>query len=276
MLETHYDNPNQLSNLRVSVTLETYYTKRLRMLWIGEWSPAATSILVPPNSLSHVTMGHCAPGCTTRWLDKEINVFAFLLHTHLAGCVYETTNTNGSVVEGGFSTRQEMCDALMYYYNRIPGMSFCLSEIKTEAYYNLLGIQNVTWDASRKDMAITSPPQFAGLTMQDYADNHIEWDIRMREEIQRYHKFEPHTVICPSAYPDPITEEEEEDLDNGGKILRYSGNGEISLISKHSGWREPSQNIDENDVRSGDVHISALPQGVTRYRRPPQCTSRSG
>ncbi|CAL8076546.1 unnamed protein product [Orchesella dallaii] len=341
MLETHYDNPNQLTNLRVGLTLETYYTNRLRehdagCLWIGEWSPAATSIIIPPNSLSHVTMGHCAPGCTQRFFKEDVNIFAFLQHTHLAGrgvralhfrgekelpwivyddnydfnfqqfrilrkervvkpgdqilqrCVYETTNTNGSVVEGGFSTRQEMCDALLYYYNKAPGFSFCLSEIKTESYYNFLGIQNVTWDGSRKDMVVTGPPQVAGLTMQEYSDNHIEWDIRMREEIQRRHKYEPHTVSCPNVVDVAYGNVGDDVVDEGGndddweneRILRYTGDGKISLVRKHQESTQRRERLEEdsdNDVFSGrDQHMSALPQGITRYRRPEQCTRGPG
>ncbi|CAL8124866.1 unnamed protein product [Orchesella dallaii] len=345
LMETHYDNPNRLANLRVSVTLQTYYTSQLRkhdagLLWVGHWTPGLPSLLIPPNSLSHVTMGHCAPGCTQRFLEKEVNIFAAYLHTHLAGrgvralhfrgnkelpwiisddnynfdyqqtrilrqerklvpgdqlmirCTYETTNSNGSVVEGGFSTRQEMCAMGLLYYNRVPNFTFCLSEIKTEAYHNFLGVRNVTWDGSIKDMVITDPPRFSGLTMKTYADNHIEWDIRMRTEIQRYHKSEPQTVNCASALPiesidsqnnqEIVDDNDDDDNEVGRRILRYSGDGGISLALRNVASqrrqsfqdkfdRRGSNNVGSDDDGGGDEHLSALPQGVARYRRPTQC-----
>lgn len=49
-------------------------------------TPAATSIVIPPNSLNHVILGHCPPGCLQQMLPPEgVTVFAGFLHTHLLG-----------------------------------------------------------------------------------------------------------------------------------------------------------------------------------------------
>jgi len=50
-------------------------------------------------------------------------------------------------------------------------------------------------------MVITNPPQFAGLTMSEYASNHVDWSISKRERLQRHHIFDPQVVMCPSSLP---------------------------------------------------------------------------
>ncbi|CAL8076544.1 unnamed protein product [Orchesella dallaii] len=292
MLEVHYNNPNLIPNLNLRVSVEAYYTNQLRehdagMLYIGEWSPGATTLLVPPNSIDYQFLGHCAPGCTQKYFGKtgNIKVFAAVQHTHLSGrgvrvlhfrgkkelpwisyddnfdfnfqqfrvlrkerevrpgdqlimsCNYDTTEKNGSVAIGGFGTRQEMCHSFMYYYNRVPGASNCLSQIRTKEYNQTLGIESVIWDPSRVDMVITNPTQFAGLTMIEYGNNHVEWDIAKREEIQRHHRFQPQVVMCPSSLPE----------------------GYPSSIAT-----------------GDDEHLSEFPRNVKRYSRSPQCRQAYG
>ncbi|CAL8068066.1 unnamed protein product [Orchesella dallaii] len=91
MLQTHFNNPELLSNVNITVTLEAYYTKKIReneagVVGIGTSVPGTPSLLLPPDSKNHIIMGHCAPGCTTSWFPTEgITVFASFLHTHSTG-----------------------------------------------------------------------------------------------------------------------------------------------------------------------------------------------
>ncbi|CAL8128851.1 unnamed protein product [Orchesella dallaii] len=251
-LQIHYDNFNLLPNLRISSTLQIHYSSELRnhdlaILGVGEFFPGPTSIYIPPNSLNHIIIGHCAPGCTRRILPPEgINVVAALTHSHISSkgmrilhfrdkkelpwllnddnynpsyqpfrmlrkerkilpgdqlsvrCLYDTIVRNGSTTAGGFSTRQEMCDAPLYYYNKIPGRFICLSQIRAKEYFDLLGIGNVTWNDQRKDFTILTPQQFSGLTMEEYGNRHLNWDIAMRNEIQRQHLEQTHVSMCPN------------------------------------------------------------------------------
>ncbi|CAL8068136.1 unnamed protein product [Orchesella dallaii] len=114
-------------------------------------------------------------------------------------CVYDTTTRNGTVITGGFSTRKEMCLGFVYYYRRIPGIVFCTSEILQESYRTFIGIRNTTFDAARRDVVITDPSEYAGLTVSEYATNNIDWDLGLREELQRQHKYEVQTSICPNT-----------------------------------------------------------------------------
>lgn len=92
MLQVHYDNPNNQTNLNVTVSLDMYHTTNLRenevgVLQLGDMQPGSTTILVPPSETNRVIMGHCSPGCTERMLGPVggANIFAVFLHTHLSG-----------------------------------------------------------------------------------------------------------------------------------------------------------------------------------------------
>lgn len=59
--------------------------------------------------------------------------------------MFDNTGINGTVV-GGFSTRQEMCVAFGYYYNKIRNFQQCSSEIDSpNARALYLGVGNVSW-----------------------------------------------------------------------------------------------------------------------------------
>ncbi|CAL8068132.1 unnamed protein product [Orchesella dallaii] len=253
MLQVHYDNPNLLSNLRISSSIDLYYTSTLRqndggILNIGATAPGTTNLVIPPSSIDHVITGHCASRCTQRMFPSQgISVFATLLHTHVTGraarlrqfrggkelpwviaddnfnfnyqqirllpeekrilpgdhlaarCVYDSTLRNGSVVTGGYSTREEMCLAFMFYYTRIPGTYNCLSDIQEASYTeNLLGIRNTTFDLNRRETVVTNPTEVSGQTVSNYLTNYLEWDLPLREEVQKQHLFQTQVSNCPT------------------------------------------------------------------------------
>jgi len=87
----HYDNPEELTGRQVAVAVEAYYTNKLRendagAMFIGTLSHTAASYIIPPSSLSHIWIGHCADGCTRKMFPQEgINIFGVMLHTHISG-----------------------------------------------------------------------------------------------------------------------------------------------------------------------------------------------
>lgn len=315
MLQVHYDNPNNLTNIPITASLELYYTENLRendvgLLQLGDIQPGSTTLLLPPSDPNHIIMGHCAPGCTDRIIGPsgEANVFATFLHTHRTGrgvrsmhfrngrelpriqwddnynfayqqvrilreehkilpgdlllsrCQYDNTDRNGSVVTGGFSTREEMCSVFMYYYNRSPGFSLCRSEINTDNYFDLLGIQNVTWIEEIRQTVVSPPHRLAGMTMQDYANNHINWDLKTRKRLQSMQIYEPQVSRCPRFFYDNAQTQLEEQL--RGNILRNTGR------LPGSDGRAYFSVDDDTD------HESVFPKNQPRWMPEPQCSRR--
>ncbi|CAL8092490.1 unnamed protein product [Orchesella dallaii] len=305
LLQTHYDNPDSLPDLRISFSLQAYYTPNIReneagMITLGTITPGSTTIIVPPDTQDHTIMGHCAPGCTDQMFPQEgITVFASFLHTHIAGraaryhhfrgnrelpwiltddnydfnyqqyrvlreerqllqgdllvnsCTYDTTPRNGSAVIGGFSTREEMCTAFLWYYTRSQTHAFCRSELKTDEYLNLVGVRTTRWDPNRRAMVITSPARYRGISMVDYATDYIDWNPQMREEIQRRQIFDPQASQCPRYTPDAVPTE-----------------GQL----QEEGAPFPSRN--RGTVSQPQQPMSSFPANVRRYEPPSQCTRR--
>ncbi|CAL8068074.1 unnamed protein product [Orchesella dallaii] len=91
MFQVHYDNPELISGRHISVALEAYYTNNLRendlgTMIIGALSYASTTVMIPPSSLAHQIVGHCAEGCTRKMFPLGgVSIVATLLHTHTSG-----------------------------------------------------------------------------------------------------------------------------------------------------------------------------------------------
>ena len=89
MVEIHYDNPELREGVRFESIIEVFNTPQLRA------NEAALAVLahsitfshiVPADTESYTTVGHCSSRCTQEVLPPEgINVFNVLLHAHKAG-----------------------------------------------------------------------------------------------------------------------------------------------------------------------------------------------
>ncbi|CAL8125826.1 unnamed protein product [Orchesella dallaii] len=113
----------------------------------------------------------------------------------MTSCVMDNTWTNGTVV-GGFSTKQEMCLAYFFYYNKLQDYSLCRSEIISQQYMQqYLGVNNITWDNDQLDYAATSPAYLAGQTVATISDN-VNWTPELRRELQQDHQFLPQVNAC--------------------------------------------------------------------------------
>ncbi|CAL8141879.1 unnamed protein product [Orchesella dallaii] len=162
-------------------------------------------------------------------------------------CTYDSTSRNGSAIHGGFSTREEMCTVFTYYYKSSRGFALCRSEVRTDRYMDHLGISNYTWSRPLRQMVVTEPPEYAGLTMRDYINNHIDWTIDYRRELQRLQIYEPQITQCPRFYW------------NDGRMFTGPGS---------DGQRYTSVDPDFE-------HSSTMPL-IPRWQRPPQCTREPG
>lgn len=92
MAQVHYDNPQQKTNVSVTVRMDFWYTPSVRrndagLMAIGiDTAALPPSLLVPPYSTEHRVLGHCSSDCTRRIYPFEgITAFAGTLHSHSSG-----------------------------------------------------------------------------------------------------------------------------------------------------------------------------------------------
>ncbi|XP_020625361.1 DBH-like monooxygenase protein 1 [Orbicella faveolata] len=94
ILEIHYDNPEEKEGLIDSSGMRIYYTKQLRKYDAGILQVGAGvdyTMLIPPRQRNWQTNGFCTKDCSmkafkdTKLPNGGINIFAAVLHTHLAG-----------------------------------------------------------------------------------------------------------------------------------------------------------------------------------------------
>ncbi|KAL9960045.1 hypothetical protein ACROYT_G033442 [Oculina patagonica] len=94
ILEIHYDNPENKEGMIDSSGLRFFYTKQLRKYDAGVLQVGAgvnSAMLIPPKQTDWQIDGYCTKECTREGLKGSslpkggINIFAILLHTHLAG-----------------------------------------------------------------------------------------------------------------------------------------------------------------------------------------------
>lgn len=116
----------------------------------------------------------------------------------VAHCEYDTTASNRTVT-GGFSTQQEMCSMAIYFYNKIYEYQQCSSQIESieDRRYFLAGVGNVTWSYAHLEFIVDKPHPLAGMPVSQVSDNHVEWTLERREELQRFHLFHSHVNRCP-------------------------------------------------------------------------------
>ncbi|CAL8068110.1 unnamed protein product [Orchesella dallaii] len=197
----------------------------------GHCAPGCTEKMFPEEGVSivsgfllthptgrRVSLNHYRNGKELPYILKDDNFNPYYLQLRLLRderkilrgdqliykCVYDTAQRNGSVVTGNYGIRGELCLAFVYYYARVPGLITCLGGITAPTYQNLFGIRNTTFDLDLRDTVVTDPAQFSGLTISDYLTNYINWDIKLREEVQRHHLLQPQTSSCPTPAPGTI------------------------------------------------------------------------
>ncbi|GFG39849.1 hypothetical protein Cfor_08829, partial [Coptotermes formosanus] len=174
MMETHYNNLIQDSDITDSSGIRVYYTASLRLHDAGVLSVGLDPNwrhIIPPGQPEVLSEGHCISACTEQALPPSgIKVFAVVLHTHLivdnnynyrceeyrrlqkpvtldpgdhliAQCVYNSKGRT-TITLGGLTTREEMCLVFALYYPRVD-MSLCHSLPSLPTVLHSLGIQEL-------------------------------------------------------------------------------------------------------------------------------------
>jgi hypothetical protein len=89
MMETHYNNPAQDTEVSDSSGIRVYYTASLRRHDAGVLSVGLDPNwrhIIPPGQPEVLSEGHCISACTQNTVPPQgINVFGAALHTHLIG-----------------------------------------------------------------------------------------------------------------------------------------------------------------------------------------------
>lgn len=110
--------------------------------------------------------------------------------------MYGNTDRNGNVTVGGFSSRHEMCNGFIWYYNKISNHGICRSEIRSDIYRSFLGIWNTTWSNSRIENIVTEPSHNAGLVVSEVGTYRIDWTLEKRNQLQKYQRYLPQITQC--------------------------------------------------------------------------------
>ncbi|GAA6098113.1 DBH-like monooxygenase protein 1 homolog isoform X1 [Tachysurus ichikawai] len=165
LLEIHYDNPSLQRSLVDNSGLRLFYTPKLRsydagVIETGVW--VSLYHMLPPGMQDYVTEGHCMQECLQESLESEmpsgIQVFAVLLHAHLAGRAIRTRHFRQQVElpplssDDQFDFNFQEFQPLNPERQLLPGDSLI-----TECIYNTEGRKNMTWGglSTRDEMCLS-------------------------------------------------------------------------------------------------------------------------
>jgi len=121
-------------------------------------------------------------------------------------CTYDSTWKNGSVVIGDLSTRDEMCEAFLWYYPKMD-VDICGSSYDMYRSFGDLGITNITSEMSvgRNQFKILQPEYLKG-DFEESMSFKFNWTDAIRERLQDMRRFGVHQSVCKSR----LSEEEPE------------------------------------------------------------------
>ncbi|XP_027032512.1 DBH-like monooxygenase protein 1 homolog isoform X1 [Tachysurus fulvidraco] len=165
LLEIHYDNPSLQRKIVDSSGLRLFYTPKLRrydagVIETGVW--VSLYHMLPPGMQDYVTEGHCMQECLQESLESEmpsgIQVFAVLLHAHLAGRAIRTRHFRQQVElpplssDDQFDFNFQEFQPLNPERQLLPGDSLI-----TECIYNTKPRKNMTWGglSTRDEMCLS-------------------------------------------------------------------------------------------------------------------------
>ncbi|XP_030638796.1 DBH-like monooxygenase protein 1 homolog [Chanos chanos] len=165
LMEVHYDNPFLQKGVLDSSGLRLFYTTTLRrydagVIETGVW--VSLYHMLPPGMDEYVTEGHCTRECLQESLDSEmpegIQVFAVLLHAHLAGRAIRTRHFRDQkelaplAYDDEFDFNFQEFQPLREERLLLPG-----DNLITECKYNTKSRTNMTWGglSTRDEMCLS-------------------------------------------------------------------------------------------------------------------------
>ncbi|XP_026773251.3 DBH-like monooxygenase protein 1 homolog [Pangasianodon hypophthalmus] len=165
LLEVHFDNPALQRRIVDSSGLRLYYTPRLRsydagVIETGVW--VSLYHMLPPGLQDYVTEGHCMQECLQESLDSEmpsgVQVFAVLLHAHLAGRAIRTRHFRQQVELPPLSSDEHFDFNFQEFQPLNPERQLLPGDsLITECIYNTKGRKNMTWGglSTRDEMCLS-------------------------------------------------------------------------------------------------------------------------
>ncbi|OCT57428.1 hypothetical protein XELAEV_18003496mg [Xenopus laevis] len=165
LMEIHYDNPSQQEGLTDNSGIRLYYTHHVRkydagVLETGIW--VSLYHMIPPGMGQFTSEGHCTMECLEEALSAEnpegINVFAVLLHSHLAGkAIWARHYRKGEELKPlAYDTEFDFNFQEYKYLEEertiVPG-----DNIVTQCQYNTKGRTTMTWGglSTRDEMCLS-------------------------------------------------------------------------------------------------------------------------
>ncbi|XP_035704417.1 DBH-like monooxygenase protein 2 homolog isoform X2 [Folsomia candida] len=211
---------------------------------VGHCSPTCTLLLPLAgvtifNALLHshlagrvLRLRHFRGNIELPWIDNEEHYdFDYQQNKHLSTevrilpgdqityeCTYDSTWKNGSIVSGGMTTIDEMCESFIWYY---PKNSFdhCISHTEIRSHMSDFGVTGYRRETSSgiPKYVITAPESLVG----DYDDSisfKFNWTSEFQAEYTQKRQFGGHQAFCISEktgqsitvpnqrYPDNLVE----------------------------------------------------------------------
>ncbi|KAL4649087.1 DBH-like monooxygenase protein 1 isoform X1 [Arapaima gigas] len=165
LMEVHYDNPALQQGVVDSSGLRLYYTPILRrydagVIEMGVW--VSLYHMLPPGLPGYVSEGHCTQQCLQETLDQEmpsgIQVFAVLMHSHLAGRAIRVRHFRNQE-ELPHLAQDDEFDFNFQEFQYLPQERLLLpgDSVITECKYNTQDRKNMTWGglSTRDEMCLS-------------------------------------------------------------------------------------------------------------------------
>ncbi|XP_064652353.1 DBH-like monooxygenase protein 1 homolog [Lineus longissimus] len=185
IMETHYDNPNLIAGQVDDSGIRIHYTPTLRTYDAGvldQGKVVDTAHFIPPKSDAWKSYGYCNKKCLNHALEdtpeKQLNVFAVMLHAHLLGVGIKTWHVRDGI------ELPPIAEDKYYDFNYQTVMTLPEERaikqndlIATECTYRSTGRENITYGglSSRQEMCITFMYYWPRMNMSICSDRTSEW-----------------------------------------------------------------------------------------------------
>lgn len=187
-------------------------------------------------------------------------------------CVYENTDREGNSTIGGYSTREEMCSAFVWYYNKMDGRPACISDLRAEEYRNFLQIYNTSWSNSQLENIITRPDKNGGLLVSEVANYRTDWTLGKRMKIQEYHKTLPQISICRNFMATANSSDSSVSTTTKQPNILRRNRFDIYPEKAYDNEAVYSESTSSYGLQNSEFeYVSVYPSKIKSYERPGSC-----
>jgi len=112
-------------------------------------------------------------------------------------CTYSSVWKYPKVVMGGMGTRDEMCDAFVWYFPR-TNVDVCGSYFDVDAAVRQFGVTD--WERKNEQIGfatvyITAPPELEG-DLEDVLNTKYSWTEEFKREMEYIRRYGDHEGVC--------------------------------------------------------------------------------